>query len=89
MKDISKLESRVENLEYFSTLNASEQSLLSYEVPDAVTGLNRFKTGYLVDNFSNPFTVCDYFNCLIFSRNNWALFGVSFLAYRFFWKNNR
>lgn len=64
MKDVSKLEDRIENLEYFTTLNASEQSLLTYEVPDAVTGLNRFKTGYLVDNFSNPFTVCDYYNPL-------------------------
>ncbi len=62
--DISKLEDRIANVEYFSTLNATEQSLLTFEVPDAVTGLNRFKTGYLVDNFSNPFTVCDYYNPL-------------------------
>jgi hypothetical protein len=64
MKDISKLDDRIANVEYFSSLNASEQSLLTYEVPDAVTGLSRFKTGYLVDNFSNPFTVCDYYNPL-------------------------
>lgn len=64
MRDISKLEDRIANVEYFTTLNASEQSLLTYEVPDSVTGLNRFKTGYLVDNFSNPFTVCDYYNPL-------------------------
>jgi len=37
-------------------------------VPDAVTGLNRFKTGYLVDNFSNPFTVCDFYNPLSGTR---------------------
>lgn len=64
MKDISKLEDRIANTEYFSTLNASEQSLLTFEVVDSVTGLNRFKTGFLVDNFSNPFTVCDYYNPL-------------------------
>lgn len=62
MSDLSKMEDRLANVEYFSTLTASEQSLLTYEVPDAVTGLNRFKSGYLVDNFSNPFTICDYFN---------------------------
>jgi hypothetical protein len=68
MRDIGKLEDRIANVEYFSTLNSVEQSLLSFEVPDAVTGLNRFKTGYLVDNFSNPFTVCDYFNHLSGTR---------------------
>lgn len=64
MKDISNLKDRIENIEYFSTLSATENSLFGFEVVDAVTGLNRFKTGYLVDNFSNPFTVCDYYNPL-------------------------
>lgn len=62
MKDINKLQEQIQRVEYFSTLSAIENSLLTYEVVDAVTGLNRFKTGYLVDNFDNPFTVCDYFN---------------------------
>ena len=62
MADLNKLQNRVANVEYYSTLNAVESSLLSYEVPDAATGLNRFKTGYLVDNFENPFTICDYYN---------------------------
>jgi hypothetical protein len=62
MKAISKLEDRIANVEYYSTLTSTEQSLLTYEVTDAVTGLNRFKAGYLVDNFSNPFTVCDYYS---------------------------
>lgn len=62
MADLNKLQNRVANVEYYSTLNAVENSLLSYEVPDAATGLNRFKTGYLVDNFENPFTICDYYN---------------------------
>lgn len=62
MRDINNLQEQVNNVEYFSTLNAIENTLLTYEVIDAETGLNRFKSGYLVDNFDNPFTVCDYFN---------------------------
>jgi len=62
MADIHKLADRISNVEYFSTLNAVENSLLQYEVIDAATGLNRFKTGYLVDNFENPTTICDYYN---------------------------
>lgn len=62
MKDINTLENRVKSIEYFSTLNALENSLLTYDVIDPVTGLNRFKSGYLVDNFENPFTINDFFN---------------------------
>ena len=62
MQDINKLEKRIKNVEYYSTLNAVENSLLSYEVIDPITGLNRFKSGYLVDNFDNPFTINDFFN---------------------------
>lgn len=62
MSDIAALERRIEQLESFATLNALENSLLTYEIIDGETGLNRFKSGYLVDNFDNPFTVCDYDN---------------------------
>ena len=62
MSDIQRLESRVGNVEYFSTLNAVENTLLSYDLIDAATGLPRFKNGYLVDNFDNPFTIADKYN---------------------------
>ena len=62
MSDIKKLESRVSNIEYYSTLNAIESNLLSYDVIDPITGLTRYKNGYLVDNFSNYNSVCDYWD---------------------------
>lgn len=62
MADIHKLDDRLSNVEYFSTLTALETSLTQYEVVDGATGLNRFKTGYLVDNFDNPTSVCDFYN---------------------------
>ena len=62
MQDINKLQDRVANVEYFSTLNSTENSLVSYQIQDAATGLNRYKTGYLVDNFQNPFLISDYLN---------------------------
>jgi len=62
MKDINGLQKRIETLEYFSTLSAIETNVLNYNVTDAVTGLNRYKTGYLVDTFDNPFAVCDYYD---------------------------
>lgn len=59
MQDIARLESRVNSVERLSILNSMESGLIRTEVADATTGLNRFKSGYLVDNFSNPFLICD------------------------------
>jgi hypothetical protein len=57
MRDIKEIVTRVENLEDFSTLTASESAINNYEIKDASTGLNRFKSGYLVESFKNPFTI--------------------------------
>lgn len=57
MKDIKEIVNRVERIEEFSTLTASEVAVTAYEVKDAATGLNRFKSGYLVETFKNPFTI--------------------------------
>jgi len=62
MSDIRKLETRVKNIEEFSVLSATENSLLTYEVKDSSSGLNKFKTGYLVENFDRPTAVSDFFN---------------------------
>ena len=50
MRDIGKLETRISNVEYFTALNMLETSAQSTEIVDA-NGLNRFKSGILVDNF--------------------------------------
>lgn len=59
MMDINVLSNRVGNLEYYSTLNALESDLVSMDVTDPVTGLSRYKTGFLVDNFKNPNIIAD------------------------------
>ncbi len=52
MRDIGDLERRIENLELTTTLSALEVDAQSFEVRDA-DGLNRFKTGFVVDNFAS------------------------------------
>jgi Domain of unknown function (DUF4815) len=54
--DITDLQTQVNNLEYYTSLSALESSAQSLQVPD-VNGINRFKNGILVDNFSD-FSVC-------------------------------
>ena len=50
MRDIGKLESRIKNLEYYTSLSLLEQETLNLEIVDA-NGFNRFKNGFLVDTF--------------------------------------
>jgi len=50
MRDIGKLEKRIENLEYYTTLNALEKSAQDLTVIDE-NGLERFKNGILTDTF--------------------------------------
>lgn len=52
MSDISKLETRISNLEYYTSLNSLEQEASSQFIPDA-NGNNRFKSGIFVDNFTS------------------------------------
>jgi hypothetical protein len=72
MSDIAKLDTRISNLEYYTSLSMLEQSTQSLTTTDS-TGLNRFKNGFAVDNFSgqnglgNP-TDPDYL-CSIDSQN--------------------
>jgi hypothetical protein len=61
MQDIKKLEGRVKNLEFVTQLNSLETSVVSYNVIDAETGIDRFKSGYLVDNFQQYDSVCNYY----------------------------
>ena len=50
MRDIGKLEKRVERLEYYTLLSVLEQQALNMQVKDA-SGFERFKSGFVVDNF--------------------------------------
>ena len=52
MTDIKKLENRIKNLEFFTSLSLLETNTSNLFVPDA-NGLNRFKSGFFVDNFTS------------------------------------
>ena len=51
MRDIGKLQKRIQNIEYYTNLSLLERNAESFEVTDA-NGLNRFKSGFVVDNFA-------------------------------------
>lgn len=50
MKDLRAVDQRVKNLEYYSSLNALETSARNKQI-FGESGLDRFKNGFLVDNF--------------------------------------
>jgi hypothetical protein len=52
MKDIRSLENRISNLEYYTTLSLLESETANLFIADA-DGLNKFKSGFFVDNFSS------------------------------------
>lgn len=52
MRDIGKIEDRVENLEKTTTLSLLEVDTKTLQVQDA-DGFNRFKSGFFVDDFKN------------------------------------
>ena len=52
MRDIGKLEKRIERLEYYTTLSILEQQALNMEIIDS-SGSNRYKSGFIVDNFES------------------------------------
>jgi hypothetical protein len=66
MRDIGKLEDRIENLEITTSLSLLELNTKSLQIQDA-DGFSRFKTGFFVDDFKdnrridlkNPDSKCD------------------------------
>lgn len=50
MKDIDRLEKRITNLEYYTSLSLAEREVLDLEVTDE-DGNNKFKNGFMVDSF--------------------------------------
>lgn len=53
MEDIGRLEDRIKNLEYYTQLSLLEMSTSSLAIKDETTGLDRFKSGFFVDNFKS------------------------------------
>jgi hypothetical protein len=51
MRDIGKLEKRIDNLEYYTSLSLLETETSNSKITDE-TGLDRFKNGFIVDGFS-------------------------------------
>ena len=53
MADIGRLENRLDGLEYYVSLSLLEKDAADMQVIDPITGLNRFKSGILVDSFDD------------------------------------
>ena len=52
MSDIGGLEKRLDNVEYYTSLNLLESDTFNAQITDA-QGKNRFKNGFIVDDFSD------------------------------------
>lgn len=72
MRDIGKLENRIKNIEYYTSLSLLEQETKSLSIPDS-NGLERYKNGFLVDSFSDhgigDVNSIEY-SCAIDAQNN-------------------
>jgi len=72
MSDIRKLDNRIDNLEYYVSLNQLEASAANMDIRDEF-GFNKFKSGFVVDNFKGH-TVGDVthpdYSCAIDKKNN-------------------
>jgi hypothetical protein len=60
MNDIGSLDTRISNLEYYSSLSLLEQTTSDLFIDDG-TGNNSFKNGFIVDNFKT-YDTCDLTN---------------------------
>ena len=52
MRDIGKLEDRIDNVEYYTSLNLLESDTMNTEILDS-SGKNRLKNGFIVDDFTD------------------------------------
>lgn len=53
MRDIGALETRIANVEYYTSLSALETKANTVQVLDPTTGNNRFKNGFAADGFTD------------------------------------
>ena len=51
MSDIGKLDRRISNLEYYVSLSLLEKDTATMQIKDVTTGLDKFKNGFIVDQF--------------------------------------
>lgn len=56
MKDISSIENRLKNVEYYTSLSLLESDTRNLTLRDDQTQLDRFKCGFFVDNFKSLFS---------------------------------
>lgn len=71
MRDIGKLETRIENLEYYTSLSLLENAVSTMDVVDS-DGNSRFKNGFIVDDFKSKIVgnVFDnFYRCSIDTKN--------------------
>lgn len=83
MRDIGKIDKRVENLEYYVSLNALEKSALDISITD-VDGLNRTKYGVFVDSFTGHSlgrTDLDDYHCAMNFQEGWLQHQESTYGY--------
>lgn len=75
MKDIGKLEKRINNLEYYTQLSLLEKQAKDTAIPDA-SNLEKFKNGFAVD----PFTSADIFAVggAAWSQRRWGWWNAWF-----------
>ena len=79
MRDIAKLEERIENLEEVTSLTMLELNAKSLEVTDA-NGLNRFKSGFIVSDFRDKSLADPRYTTIDVSKN-----GATAIAPVDFW----
>ena len=53
MRDIGKLEKRINSLEYYTSLSLLEQEAADKQIVDTATQVQRLKSGFLVDSFTS------------------------------------
>lgn len=53
MKDVSRLEDRISNVEYYTSLSLLESDTQNLSITDPFTKLQKFKCGFFVDNFKS------------------------------------
>ncbi len=53
MKDINQIENRLKNVEYYTSLSLLEVETSGMNLKDPQTNLDRFKSGFFVDNFKS------------------------------------